>query len=65
MKDAYAKNRKAQPQGAAHVNAKLTTQQVVAIRKAYDKGQTQMKLAAAYGVSQRAISLIVRKETYK
>lgn len=65
MKDAYVKSRKVQPQGAAHTNAKLTTQQVAAIREAYDKGQTQIKLAAIYGVSQRAISLIVRKETYK
>lgn len=65
MIDAYAKKRKTQPRGAAHANAKLTTQQAAAIRTAYEEGQTQMKLAAAYGVSQRAISLIVRKETYK
>lgn len=65
QKDAYKKSRRAQPRGAAHVNAKLTTRQAAAIRRAYEKGQTQMKLAETYGVSQRAISLVVRGETYK
>ena len=65
MIDAYKKKRKVQPKGEAHTNAKLTTAQVEAVREAYEKGQTQTKLAVIYGVSQRAISLIVRKETYK
>lgn len=65
MADAYRKKRKAQPKGEAHANAKLTNAQAEAVREAYREGQTQIKLAAIYGVSQRAISLIVRKETYK
>lgn len=65
QKDAYKKKRRAQPKGAAHVNAKLTAPQAAAIREAYNKGQTQMKLATIYGVSQVAISLIVRGVTYK
>lgn len=63
--DAYAKGRKTQPK-SQHVNAKLSADQVRAIRAAYDAGDTrQVDLAAKYGVSQRAISLIVRRETYK
>lgn len=65
MKDAYSKGRKAGFKGETHANAKLTNKQAASIREAYSKGQTQMKLAATYGVSQRAISLIVRGETYK
>lgn len=63
--DAYKKVRRAQPKGHLHVNAKLTSLQATAIREAYGKGQTQMKLAKIYNVSQRAISLVVRRETYK
>lgn len=65
MKDAYAKNRKKQPKGEQHANSKLTNRQAASIRNSYAKGQTQTKLAAAYGVSQRTISLIIRGESYK
>jgi hypothetical protein len=65
QRDAYRKRRRAQPQGAAHVNAKLTTAQVAEIRARYAAGELQVPLAREYGVSQRAVSLIVRKETYK
>ena len=64
MLDAYAKGRKSQPKGEKHTNAKLTNYQAKAIREAYKKGATQTKLAACYGVSQVAISLIVRGKTY-
>lgn len=64
MLDAYAKGRKTQPR-SGHVNAKLSADQVRAIRRAYDTGTVrQVDLAAEYGVSQRAISLITRRETY-
>jgi hypothetical protein len=63
--DAYSKGRKAQPK-SLHANAKLTAEQVRDIRRLYDKGGVrQIDLAARYGVSQRAISLVVRRETYK
>ena len=63
--DAYIKGRKVQPR-SQHANAKLTTTQVVAIRRRYDAGEnTQQQLAAKFGVSQRVISLIVRRESYK
>jgi hypothetical protein len=65
MLDAYTKGRKVQPR-SKHVNAKLTTEQVKEIRRKYDVGEAmQIPLAKEYGVSQRAISLIVRRETYK
>jgi len=63
--DAYAKKRRAQPKGAAHVNSKLTTAQAEEIRRRYADGEYQVPLAKEYGVSQRAISKIVRGETYK
>lgn len=63
--DAYAKRRKVQPR-SKHINAKLTAAQVVYIRDAYDTGAAiQTQLAKQFGVSQRAISLVVRRETYK
>jgi len=65
MLDAYTKGRKVQPR-SKHVNAKLTAEQVKEIRRKYDAGDAmQIPLAKEYGVSQRAISLIVRRETYK
>ena len=63
--DAYTKGRKVQPR-SEHVNAKLTPDQVRDIRARYDRGiDKQIPLATEFGVSQRAISLIVRRETYK
>lgn len=62
--DAYRKKRKAQPR-SGHTNAKLTPTQVLEIRSVYDAGGVrQVDLAKQYGVSQRAISLVVRRETY-
>lgn len=63
--DAYGKKRRAQPKGFRHVNAKLTAAQIKSIRSEYAKGVYQTALAGKYGVSQTAISLIVRKVTYK
>ena len=63
--DAYAKGRKVQPK-SQHSNAKLTAQQVREIRNRYDTGaDLQIPLAKEFGVSQRAVSLIVRRETYR
>jgi len=64
QRDAYNKNRRAQPKGEHHANAKLTSLQVARIRRAYRNGFLQKKLAEIYGVSQRTISLIVRGGTY-
>ena len=63
--DAYKKKRKVQPR-SQHANAKLTPEQVVEIRRRYDAGtDKQVPLAREFGVSQRVISLVVRRETYK
>lgn len=66
QKDAYKKKRRAQPKGALHANAKLTNKEVQKIKQQYiNKWFTQAELAKDYGVSQTAISKIVRGETYK
>jgi DNA-binding MarR family transcriptional regulator len=63
--DAYRKGRRTQPK-SRHANAKLTPEQVATIRETYDAGGVrQVDLAKQYGVSQRAISLVVRRETYR
>jgi predicted DNA-binding protein (UPF0251 family) len=48
-----------------HSNAKLTNEEAKTIRNLYAKGMIQTVLAKKFSVSQRAISLIVRGETYK
>jgi hypothetical protein len=63
--DAYRKRRRSQPKGEAHANAKLTQEQAIEIRRRYSAGELQIPLAKEFKVSQRAISLIVRGETYK
>jgi hypothetical protein len=63
--DAYKKYRRSQPKGSKHANAKLTHEQANIIRNLYKSGMTQIKLAEKFKVSQRAISLIVRRETYR
>lgn len=63
--DAYKKGRKKQPTGSNHSNAKLTMQQVNEIRTRYANGELQIPLAKEYNISQRAVSLITRGETYK
>lgn len=64
LKDAYNKGRKRQPR-SKHKNAKLTPQEVTEIRDIYDSGGVkQVDLASKYGVSQRVISLITRRESY-
>lgn len=63
--DAYTKNRKAQPKGEGHTNAKLTNEEAKTIRRLYKAGMTQTVLASKFRVSQRAISLLIRGETYK
>lgn len=66
QKDAYKKRRKVQPKGSGHANSKLTPKQAHAIREGYKmQGLTQTELANKYGVSQTAISLILRGKTYQ
>lgn len=61
--EAYQRGGKKPFRGSAHKNAKLSPAQVAEIRRRYPT-EVQTKLAAEFGVSQRAISLVVRGETY-
>lgn len=65
QKDAYTKGRRRQPKGQKHANAKLSDDQALSIRNEYAAGAVQTALAEKYGVSQVAVSLIVRGKTYK
>ena len=66
QRDAYRKGRRAPIKGHNHANSKLTPDQVREIRRVYASDvASQDTLAGRYGVSQRAISLVVRRETYK
>lgn len=51
--------------GAAHHRAKLSEAQAVSLREKYICGMTQYALAAAYGISQPAVSLLVRGVNWK
>lgn len=64
MDDAKAKGRMrgGHPPGERHPAAKLTTEQVIAIR---EDGRSQSKIAAAYGVTQSHISAIKRDKYRK
>jgi hypothetical protein len=65
MHDAYDRGRKAQPTGQHHANAKLTNVQAEQVRSMYQPGVTrQVDIAKMFGVSQVAISKILRRETY-
>lgn len=50
--------------GSANGAAKLTEQNVIQIRRWHPLGLRQTDLADAFGVSQRTISLVVRKEKW-
>jgi hypothetical protein len=67
LADMRAKGRDSLPPPALHgeesVVAKLTTEQVMAIRSAYRPGVSQASLARRYGVGQTHISKIVRGES--
>lgn len=62
--DAYNKKRKVQPKGEAHANAKLSNAQAEEVRVLYTEGWTQVRLALRFGISQTAISRIIRNIGY-
>lgn len=51
--------------GEGHRDAKLTEQQVLDIRAAFDSGTRQMELVRRYGVNPGTISDIVRRQTWR
>lgn len=50
--------------GTENPNAKLTAEEVVAIRRSHAYGARQVDLAADYGVTQALISQIIRRKTW-
>lgn len=63
--DREAKGRGRRKHGATHVGAKLTDEQVRAIRSRYAAGGvTQRRLAAEFGVSNQLVSTIVRRKVW-
>jgi hypothetical protein len=66
MQDMVSKGRSRSLRGAENPNSKLSANDVLSIRTRYTAGGiSQQALADEYGVSQRAISLVVRRETYR
>lgn len=51
--------------GAKNGASKLTTKQVLDIRRDYASGSTQAELAARYGTVQGNISMIVTRRTWR
>jgi hypothetical protein len=60
--DMVSKGRQRGPRGTQHGNAKLTWDQVHAIRV---DGRTQLKIGKAYGINQTAVSAIKRGTRWK
>ena len=63
--DMVSKGRQRGPKGEQHGSAKLVAGDVRAIREMYGHGTTQTHLAAMFGVTQSAISLITRDLTWR
>ena len=51
------------PRGESSPTAKLTSQQVIEIRRRYGLGESQFELAKEFGVSQSNVSCIVRMKS--
>ena len=63
--DMYAKGRGNRPRGEAHVCARLTAEAIAEIRSTYMRGSiSQRALGQQFGVSNVAISRIVRHKTW-
>jgi hypothetical protein len=62
--DRDRKGRQVALKGELHGNAKLTADQVAAIRVLCDRGMPQLLVARAVGVSQANVSLICRREAW-
>lgn len=68
MKDGVAKGRFSrthQAKGEQRYNAKLTNDDVLAIRAAYASGEYQKDIAARYGMVQQSIHEIVTRKTWR
>jgi DNA invertase Pin-like site-specific DNA recombinase len=52
------------PQGEQRYNAKLTEDEVLAIRAAAEMGVSQKAIAAQYGIGQPSVSRIIRRKKW-
>jgi len=62
--DRDAKGRQRTPLGELHGNSKLTKQDVLDIRAAWEAGVSQRELGRRYGVASTTIHSIVRREMW-
>jgi hypothetical protein len=65
--DMYAKGRDRHPRGERHSNAKLTTEQVIAIRaeyRAWDRSASTTALGLKYGVDRKSIHAIIQRKKW-
>lgn len=62
-RDMVARDRQARGEGASQV--KLTEKQVLEIRRRSENGESRRKIAPDYGVSDRHISMVVSKHSWR
>lgn len=68
IRDCVSKGRNSrthQAKGEAHGSAKLTADEVLAMRASFDAGATRAYLADKYGVSWTLINLIVKRQSWR
>lgn len=63
--DAYEHGNKKQPRGWRHTNSRLKQGDAQKIRKLCALGHTQVVVGKQFGLSQAAVSLIIRRKTYR
>lgn len=62
--DMMRRNRHPKNRGERHGLSKLTTKQVIEIRRKYDKGDSPTSLGREYGITQPAMSRICKHERW-
>lgn len=65
MQHASRLGRTKNPAGEDHARAKVTAEQVLTIRRMAQEGESQRELASLFGLSRRAVRLIINRETWK
>lgn len=65
-RDMVARNRQRDQKGSNHNMSRVTEEEVISIRKRYSEGGVfQTELAEEYGLTQTAISAIIRRKTWR
>lgn len=65
MRNGHVTRPERTPRGVTNGRAKLSEEEVLAIRGRFRAGETQTALAAEFGLDQTSVSSIVRGETWK